>query len=437
MFDERGKFACHGDKPSLALFSVCNKIYEEALPFFYAKNQFKLSPSSLSDLQTAFQNINVVALRSILSFHIDLTDPFFELLDNDNPFTNEFISGFDSLCAFLATTLSTGQLSNFTFATNTLSMEVAYQLASSLSRLPVTKSAAISFGPLDDLRSLARSTSDRLTQFQYQAASPEKPFRFFSLPQELRFEILRHTSLVPKSRSIPNMALEFKGRRLTKYSLCCALCTSVIDPCCCSTNPAAWSPTCDCRLDPCSLFLVNKQLQYEAYTVLGTKNVWAFHQPSAATIELLSRMPAKITAAICHIVILIEDINIYCPWKELDESQRATEARDLQRWKGLLRVMGTLMNVSNLWLQIDVGSFECCSWIGQEGGPSKEVVRAKQLVLLGCIGKELRRPKRLWIKGMLSDCEDQEIERSVMGEQYDSFSEGKGSSRYQYWGWWG
>ena len=250
------KFVCRGEKPSIALFLVCNRIYKEALPFFYARNQFKFSPATLGDLRTVLQNLNVEALRSISSLHLDLTHLS---LNTDSSFVCKFPSTFDSLCVFLSKIISSDQLSSFSFVTSADSADLANQLASSVCRLPAAQSAAVSFGTLPKLRNLARSTSERLTKPRYLDVRPEKPIQFFASPQEIRFEILRHTALVPRwSRSNPNMMLAFCENVLVKHSVCCTSCTSVLNPCCCLTKPAAWSSTCDCNLDPRPLFLVCK-----------------------------------------------------------------------------------------------------------------------------------------------------------------------------------
>jgi hypothetical protein len=175
--DEK-EFECHGSLPSLSLLSVCRTIYQETLPFFYSRNQFKLSPVSLVDVQTALRDLNPLALSALTSFHINLTASVFVELVDGAPFGEEFTSAFHLLCEFLSSAISPGQLSNFSFATSAAPPLFVSSLASSISLLPHAASVAISLGPNPELRSLARSVSLRLSTKHLGSSSDSKPFRF-------------------------------------------------------------------------------------------------------------------------------------------------------------------------------------------------------------------------------------------------------------------
>ena len=172
----------------------------------------------------------------------------------------------------------------------------------------------------------------------------------------------------------------------------------------------------------------------EAYFVLVTKNVWSFERHGVAMVDLLNQMPTDITGSIRHISIWIPGIYDYDT--RPSGSRRFAETTHPQEWKCLLMTMRSLMNTSNLWIQIDLGYLSRSSMVGRLGCVTKQDIRALQSEILGCLGRELGRPKRLWINGMLGHDEDQMLERSLMGDRYDSVSEGKGSSRYRFSGWW-
>ena len=174
----------------------------------------------------------------------------------------------------------------------------------------------------------------------------------------------------------------------------------------------------------------------EAYFVLGAKNVWSFENHSVTMVDLFNKLPTQVIAAIRHVSIWIPGVSDYDPRLQPGGSQRIAETTRPQEWRSLLRTMRSLMNISNLWIQIDLGYLRHSSWVGRPGQVTEQDVRAMQMEIVGCLGRELGRPKRLWINGTLGRDEDQMVERSIMGDGYDSVSEGKGSLRYRFSGWW-
>lgn len=159
--------------------------------------------------------------------------------------------------------------------------------------------------------------------------------------------------------------------------------------------------------------------------MLGAENVWRFLDTSPSAIKLLERLPTAVTTAIRHISIRISGFGAYRPSTHSVVDNKPTQMEALEQWKALLQTIKRRIKVNNLCLQIDIGDCHASQLIGVPGFYVEKHVRDSQVKIFECVKKELGRPKRLWIKGMLGDDEGKMIEKSAMGDSYDSVSEGK------------
>ncbi|KAI0156756.1 hypothetical protein GGR57DRAFT_501142 [Xylariaceae sp. FL1272] len=212
------------------------------------------------------------------------------------------------------------------------------------------------------LEKLAQEISDEVT-----GRHTPKSFRFFSLPPEIRLDILEHTDLVAPRRKIAWRAADseeryegglFYAQRREYFGLDDFCCDSTRTGCFCSHVHAA-SATCRCWRSPHSLFLISKAFCREAQDV--------FYKSNRFRILLSSRDANRIT-----------DFTQELPSPRLAASRFFTDGIPVNaftrlRWLELLR-FSSLAGQKNLPEQARNDWFQTLAFVERSGGTNLDFV---------------------------------------------------------------
>ena len=314
------RFSCYGPPLDTALLLVSWQIYEEASVVLFGQNKFILRVSRPDLLEDP--------LTKIRYLHVALDDSDETTgLRFDSPRGRIFIEAWEAICNRLAP-LTRPRYLHFTFACAPKDTDTALYLADTLRLLCPLKSCASVFDSYLD-HSFGPTVRELCLELSDMATPPEDPFQFSSLPRELRLQVLAHTDLVVRAKSVRNTAaaLRFIDGVLASRNSCCDYCCAALQDCCCLTRPNAFSPTCRCVLDPTGLLRLSRKTYLDAHKVLYAHNTFRFIGPPAKTSESLSRLSSVALKLIRNVLLELswEEHNIWSdnpeefldPWAEL------------------------------------------------------------------------------------------------------------------------
>ena len=346
-----------------SIFTVCQSLYVESLIYFYGSNNFQLLGRHPLDLDV-FYTLSPLALFSMKSLLIQLDHWRYRRIHNqsfrvrdlcetfalssaldENP---SMMEAWERLCEYLSKRIRPDQL-QLTFVCDAVQLSYAKQICQSIAHLPCLQICNIRLGlsPNHNLSSLAREAAQKQMPIY-----PIRPFQFFRLPAEVRFQILQYTHLNPMADSfaphfryltIVNGQSWLYGSRYLASSKCCRVCTGTKDCCCCPWSRAAFSTTCSCRLIPFDLFLVSKQMKQEAQYILFRLNRLDFCGDVLQAVAYLDRLGKQNLWPICHIRFIFS-------YRELSSWGEET----LSNWRFVVNYIKDNLNIKNLCLVVDI-----------------------------------------------------------------------------------
>jgi hypothetical protein len=215
--------------------------------------------------------------------------------------TEDLAQSWAEVCSILESNIADFQLC-LTLFCDVDDIETAKQILLPLEKIPRLKSCAIRLGRNrdDELRSLARTTSLKLTSANQLAEYSSSRISFMDLPREIRLRILEFTHLGKQGTFFKNytkLAIEKKtlvqrtgppNKILRK--MCCNTCNFTKKDCCCPLRYAAYSPSCQCRVLPLELLLVSRQMDIDASEILYSTNTFIFRDSFDSTLSFLASL---------------------------------------------------------------------------------------------------------------------------------------------------
>ncbi|MCJ1476181.1 hypothetical protein MMC13_004846 [Lambiella insularis] len=253
---------------------------------------------------------------------------------------------------------------------------------------------------------------------------------FMKLPTEIRLHILRQTDLVVYpgrfdwveglliSHTRSWHGTPSKAIRLANYEhQCCGKCGPADEPCRCPVHSQGQSATCVCYAGLTTLFRVSRQLNAEARSLFFSENHFILDGGFQDMLQWLKRIPKDMLEQIRSIELILPSISSVIPWHGVNQSL-------LSSWNSVIDLTGETFNMSNLFLVVNLGIKRA----GDETGDMETFPDTYKLFILEPL-RRLRGLRRFY--AFLANAKEMEveIEKAVMGEDYDSEIEGKDSAR--------
>lgn len=409
-----GDLECFCPALPIQLLRVSRSMHREVENILYSQNRFKLLPLKIEgpeeklDLEP-FLRLSSNALAALRCLHIELGPCHTELI---------------RLCKVLSAQSTPSQLSF------SLSLEFPSNfvpgILDPLEDLAGLKDCAISLSrtieedvrglgridgrsifslrpePSKELRELAKFTALRLTR---PTALPSKPFPFARLPAEVRAQILYFVHVGPSSNGI-----EIRNHRICPPRSCCVTCTPTLSICACWSRKAAYSTTCSCYSPPLSLFYVSRLMNTEAtYSYFSHNRFIVGHMSFKETLEFFRSLSPLAVRSIRSLDLKIFDWQLRY-WHN-------AKFMEPNQCYALAEFIAENFDLPRLHLYL-VSSFM--------PGPEYdfEWVREVQWALVEPM-RLLRGLKRFHVYQSMFSEDEAEMERSVMGENYDATEDGK------------
>src|SRR3569833_59449 len=301
---------CKSPFPS-ALFYVCRVISDETIQLFYSETRFDIAYTASGKL-SALETLGPVAIASLQDLRIHMNvcfcsegpecqlyehrqgcHPACKIWGHDEQLdphrksraASAMISDLDRVCQRIRLYLPSSQLrlsflceikhSDSPGNSETDPDDLTSRLVASLQKLPTLRSCAVYFSRRSDphLRATAEMLRQRLTT---PPTASSRYFRLRDLPKELELNILRFTGLVAprcveydKVHSIMGLGIRlFQGDTFADRP--------VSLPCCCRYynrgSASGWN--CEHWHFPSQLFLVDRQMENDARTIMYRENTW-------------------------------------------------------------------------------------------------------------------------------------------------------------------
>lgn len=426
------------------LLRVCKAIHWEIETVLYGMNQFKISRYLPGDSLKVFSKLNPRIWQLLSSLHISLSEipPLIlgfpvrsiENFDGRSVEGAKILQTWAAVCHSILCQIPSRQL-KFSLSCNVSDVETARAVVAPLTELQATANTSISLAASPEereIKDIARGAVAQSTRTEPETpASHRATLSWASLPQELRFDILSRTDLVdcpfpPRpffTRQRHGFEIE-SGTLLARGTECCLDCTPTLATCACAPMRAAYSASCTCSTVPAALFRVTKQMKSEATMILFSKNRFILSGDFAANIMFIQSKLACDSGAASYIRKLDLEISI----AQLYE-MRYPESEPACRWDALVASVASSLHMPKLWLSIDAGSFrDRMVHLNNDGDYDYSWLRASYTALTKPLHEHMReqsRPEKFhvflswWIE------EEEKIEKELMGQQYESASEGK------------
>ena len=426
------------------LLRVCKAIHWETETVLYGMNQFKISRYLPGDSLKVLSKLNPRIWQLLSSLQISLSDipprilgfpvRSIEKFDGRSGEGAKILQTWTAVCHSILYQIPSQQL-KFSLSCNVSDVETARAVVAPLTELqaPANTSICLAASPEErDIKDIARSAVTRSMRTE-----PETPALYLatlswtSLPQELRFDILSRTDLVdhpfpPRpfyTRQRHGFEIE-SGTLLARGTECCINCTPTLATCACAPMRAAYSASCTCSTMPAALFRVSKEMKYEATMILFSKNRFILSGDFGAnTMFIKSKLTRDFGAAsyIRKLDLEISMVQLYY--------MRHSESEAARHWDALVASVASSLHMPKLWLSIDAGSFrDSMLDLNNDGDYNYSWLRASYATLTKPLHdhmSEQLRPEKFhvflswWVE------EEEEIEKELMGRQYESASEGK------------
>ena len=431
---------CCGPPLNTALRLVSRQLNEEASDVTFSGDRFALRtscPATLKDLL----KIGEKPLSKIQHLHIELESPKWgEGITLDELKDRVLITAWREICEKLKSWIIPRRL-ELTFICSAADLPTARNLADTLRSLPPLKHCSLSFGSRFD-RSFQTTVRDLCLELTKVETSPAHPFPFVRLPAELQLTILGYTDLVVRSKDaqFTPQVLEIEDGQLRSADLCCCIrrcgrtrcgrcsgtpvhrlcqCFGVIHSCCCYKGSNSFSTLCHCAHVSTDLLLVSRQVSSCALEVLYRQNRYQLSGDHYSSLKFLQRLPPRA-------LDLMKDIVFKFGCWDAELGYRARREEFLSSWQDLLDFIQGNFNLSKLSLTIYSTVENASSGRGYSPQPKEDEGKVFYRDILGPV-RSLKGLKAYFV--YLEDDRvrhmEEESEKDVMGENYDSARFGK------------
>ena len=447
------------------LMRICRQVYEDVSNLIYSENKFKLvldTPVRLTHRVLAKMiSLNVrLTRRYCTSEELLCVYPNMQvtsLLGSGSLDTHEAVTRWKSFCKEYGGLLSPRM--RFTLIANCADETTGSEIVEATDSFPQIDHCTIRLSDTvdPDLRELAESTVFKVT---HRAGSKQSPFRLLDLPVELQREILLLTDLVCPSyitvRWDPARSTLFQPFMPTsddqaRLTACCTGCSDSLDRCCCVTRYSnASSQQCKCWRLPFALFRTCKKLHELATEVFYSVNKfilrcdllpdsWGPGSPEnfrPRNVNYLLNLSSP---------LILESLRwLRLAWGKvhgqfLDEVEESAFATAFASWQNATKDFASKVNTGRITIELDFEYSECEAGILRRvEHPSFEQyhIRWKRWKKVASLFKLKNGLKDFFVFfGTLPIVEEelrhveQNVERSVMGSDYDSMARGKYTQR--------
>ena len=432
--------------PSLPhqLLRVSKAIHWEIETVLYGMNQFKVSRHSPGDNLEVLSKLNPRIWQLLSSLHISLSEipPFIlgspahigETFDSRSAEGAKILQKWEAVCHSILYQVPSQQL-KFSLSCHVSDVETARAVVAPLTELqaPANTSICLAVSPEErEIKEIARGAVSQSTRMQPKtSASQLETLSWTSLPKELRLDILSRTDLVDYpfpphpfyTRQRHGFEIE-SGTLLARGTECCNNCTPTLATCACAPIHAAYSASCTCPMVPAALFRVSKQMNQEATVILFSKNRFILSGDFAANTMFIKSKLACDSGAASYIRKLDLEISM----GQLYE-MRHPESEAARHWDALVTSVASSLHVPKLWLSIDAGIFrDRMVHLNNDGDYDYGWLRASYATLTKPLHdnmSEQSRPEKFHVFLSWWFEEEEKMEKGLMGQQYESASEGK------------
>ena len=432
--------------PSLPhqLLRVSKAMHWEIETVLYGMNQFKISRHLPGDSLKVLTRLNPRIWQLLSSLHISLSEipPLIlgfpvqklETLNSRSVEGAQILQKWAAVCHSILYQIPSQQL-KFSLSCNVSDVETARAVVAPITKLQATANTSICLAASPEereIKEIARGAVSHSTRIQPETpASHTKTLSWSSLPKELRFDILGRTDLVdhpfpPRPfYTMQRHGFEIEsGTLLARGTECCNNCTPTLATCACPPIRAAYSTSCTCPTVPAALFRVSKQMNYEARMILFSKNRFILSGDFAANTMFIKSKLACDSGAAGYIRKLDLEISI----AQLYE-MRDPESEAARHWDALVASVVSSLYMPKLWLSIDVGNFrDKMVHLNDDGDYDYGWLRASYATLTKPLHdhmSEQSRPEKFHVFLSWWGHEEEKIEKELLGQQYESTSEGK------------
>jgi len=431
------RYKCVCPELPTALLLISTAVRKEARTVLFGRNKFVYRRHAGSDL-SFFWSLSAFGLAAMTSLFIRLNcwpcrrghdainDPISTcsfcsasiaqgdpVLCQGDRHGQNLIKQWRALCIRLGSLVSPGRL-KLTLVCDVGNLDTGKAVVEPLAYLPVLRECTLRLGrqPNNDLRALARQTSQSLTR-----AVPEAGFPFDSLPEELRVRILSFSHLGSlgsyhggyKLLRIEDNRLAKGNREPVPRPICCSGCTETFADCCCPTAYASYSASCECRLFPLELFLVSKTMYRDTLRTMYSENCFDFVQNPEITVSFLSRLPAGALTFIRRIQFRFSQ----------EQVQRWYIDGLRDHWNRLVAFVQRNLHLSNLLIVVNLQAvYDICLWHDSDEDEVRFVYEI-YCQITGALCALHGLCDLHFLLGWFTDLEPI-LERQVMGEAYDS-----------------
>ena len=340
------------------------------------------------------------------------------------------LEAWTTTCSFLTTKLSSGQVS-LTVSFETTKMETAQNLVSSLQSLPIMKECMVRFKAASThfaLTSLAQSIS----MLMIGERDDMKFHRFLDLPRELQLHVLSFTKLSspggrfwsdePRCRGLLVSGVPRSRNRVDYLRNFWRPVPEDFEPCSwgrmeyrhkryfCAVENAAWSPRCKCRRIPWSLFLVSKQMNTDATSILFSQNTLRFWEHPSYAMEFFELREPSVLRRIRRLEFNFSE-DVIIGWS----------AHHSAAWRKLIEYIRDNLNVASLDICID--TIKEWERLGDELTPTEGELVFATYCDMGCTLMLLHGLHKLDLQFYHFQQLEPILELQVIGERYSSFKE--------------
>ena len=432
--------------PSLPhqLLRVSKAMHREIETVLYGMNQFKVSRHSPGDNLEVLSKLNSRVWPLLSSLHISLSEvpPFIlgspaQIIETLNSRSSEgalILQRWADVCHSILYQVPSQQL-KISLSCNVSDVETARAVMAPMTKLQATANTSICLAASPEereIKEIARGAVSQSMRMQPETlASHLETLSWTSLPREFRLDILSRTDLVdypfpPRpfyTRQRHGFEIE-SGTLLARGTECCNNCTPTLATCACAPIHAAYSASCTCPKVPGALFRVSKQMSYEATVIFFSKNRFILSGDFAANTTFIKSKFACDFGAASYIRKLDLEISIGQLYQ-----MRHPESEAARHWDALVASVASSLHVPKLWLSIDAGSFrDRMVHLNNDGDYDYGWLRASYATLTKPLHdhmREQRRPEKFHVFLSWWEEEEEKMEKGLMGQQYESASEGK------------
>lgn len=436
--------------PSLPhqLLLVCRMMHLEVETVLYGLNQFKVSRHLPGDHLKVLNTLSWRALQLMRSLHISLSEvlPFGISRPHDYPVEkldcweisgHQTIKRWEALCSDVLCDTAP-QVLKFSLSCNVSDVQTARLVIQPLKKLQIMAEASLCLAAdpgRKQIKEMARNATLQLVSKEEGTEERWPPSRSWNLlPRELRLHILKYTELVDRHSLLSQQALEqnrlgfeiHRGNPKYRSRACCQNCNSTLSTCTCHNIHAAHSTTCTCPAVP-PLFTVSKTMHADATEIFFSCNRFLFSGDDfAASRRFIENLPTTATRS-------LRTIDLQVSYPKL-RSMRKPGSQTERDWDALIAMLPCRLQMSKVWLSVDT-DFDRDDIMYLEREEYDSWLSAATERLFDPLYKHLRgvaKPGKFHVFWPWKGNVEEEVERKVMGIEYERSRNGKAPLEKRY-----